>query len=159
MHLDNHKHNPFKKKQIAVKSCEFHFLKCSFKGNDVELEQHMEESQKNHLHLVCNYLSCKSPLKPNSVIGIGDNDLKYLMSSEIKEKLGRKESKENELQVAEIQGKQKDITFQLTGVKDLLATLQESIIEINRSGVSISARSVYHYRILIICTITSKFEL
>ena len=136
LQLDTHNSSP--KKQAAIKNCNFNFLKCFFKGNDVELQRHMEESQKDHLHLVCNYLSCKSPLKPTSVIGIGDNDLKYLMSSEIKEKLGRKESKENELQVAEIQGKQKDITFRLTGVEDFLATLQESINEINRTYEEVS---------------------
>ncbi|XP_065897104.1 TNF receptor-associated factor 3-like isoform X2 [Dysidea avara] len=141
LHLGTQKRNSFGKKQTLMKDCEFHFLKCCFRGNDVELERHMEESQKDHLLMVRNYLSCKSPQKLNGVTSIGDNGLKLLLYTKldkINEKLGRNENKENGLQIAELQGQQKDITFRLTGVEDLLATLQASINEINRTYEEVS---------------------
>jgi len=67
-HLATHKHNQFGEKPGAVKDCEF-FLKCKcFKGDDIALERHIEESQKDHLLLVRNYLSCKS----HQITGVED---------------------------------------------------------------------------------------
>ena len=44
----------------------------------------------------------------------------------IHEKIDSTKHKENALQISEVQSKQKDIAFRLTGVEDLLATLHAS---------------------------------
>ncbi|XP_065897132.1 TNF receptor-associated factor 3-like [Dysidea avara] len=130
--------------------CNFNFLGCQFKAtrNDKELVKHMDESQKDHILLVCKYLSSKqyqsphSPQRPNGMTSICSlNTLEESMYSEldkIHEKMDSTKHKENVLQIIEVQSKQKDISFRLTGVEDLLSTLQASINEINHTYEEVS---------------------
>ena len=132
--------------------CSFGFLGCRFKDrNDKELARHMDKYQKDHILLVCKYLSSQksqsphSLQKPNGITSISSLNsleaMEKLMHSEIgklNEKVDSNNYKEHVLQINEVQSKQKDITFRLTGVEDLLATLQTSINEINHTYEEIS---------------------
>ena len=94
---------------------------------------------KYHLYLVGKYLSgsCHGVNKSNN------EAVKNLLNSEmhkINETLQRikEKDKTQTTQLTELQGKQKDISFRLTGVENILSALQENITEINRTYEEVS---------------------
>ena len=129
------------KRNIATQECLFAFLGCKFTATASEIEKHLEECMKYHLYLVGD---CLSNWKVNNGFNKSNNEaVKSLLYSEmhkINETLQRIKEKDRTqtTQLTELQGKQKDISFRLTGVEDILIVLQENITEINRTYAEIS---------------------
>ena len=122
----------------TTQNCQFAFLGCQFVGNNAELAKHMEKDMRNHLDYVCKILLSNSSHKPNGYVHYNE-DIKtmnqLLLNDFEKTKANFKqvsnESDKTKSQATEIQGKQKDITFRLNGVEDLLTIMQATINEIN----------------------------
>ena len=128
------------KRKITTQECLFAFLGCKFTAMTSEVEKHLEEYTKYHLYLVGNYLS---DWKVNGVNNSNNKAVKNLLYSEmhkINETLQRikEKDKTQTTQLTELQGEQKDISFRLTGVEDILSALQENITEINRTYAEVS---------------------
>ena len=140
-HLDPN--NPlgcsFAKKMMQ---CLFEFLGCSFSGTSLELEAHLEECVKYHLLLVGKFLSGRMH-KRNGVTNNDYEMVKQILHAEMEKARKRLETiddnhKENPLQITRMQSEQNDISFRLTGVEDLLTSLQASINEINHTYEEVS---------------------
>lgn len=143
LHLDpsNQLGCPLVKRKIETQECLFAFIGCKFTATTSEIEEHLKECMKYHLCLVGDYLS---DLKVNNGFNKSNSEaVKNLLYSEmhkISETLQRikEKDKTQTTQLTELQGKQKDISFRLTGVEDILIVLQENITEINRTYAEIS---------------------
>ena len=144
LHLDpnNQLGCPLIKRKITTQECLFAFLGCKFTATASEIEKHLEEYMKYHLCLVGDYLSDR---KVNGVNKSSANNeaVKNLLYSEIHKinetvQKVKVKDKTQTTQLTELQGKQKDISFRLTGVEDILSVLQENITEINRTYAEVS---------------------
>ena len=142
LHLDpnNQLGCPLIKNKTATQECLFAFLGCKFTPIASEVEKHLEEYTKFHLYLVGKYLS---DWKVNGVNKSNNEAFKNLLYSElhkINETLERikEKDKTQSTQLTELQSKQKDISFRLTGVEEILSVLQENITEINRTYEEVS---------------------
>ena len=123
------------KGKLALQKCQFAFIGCQFIGNDSELAKHMEKDINNHLECICKALvsHSHSSHKPNGYVPTSENNeaMKQLLSTDFgKQKQISSDKDKTNLQPTERQGK--------TGVEDLLATLQASITEINRTYEEVS---------------------
>ena len=128
------------KTKIGSQECHFAFLGCSFAATPSELEKHLQEYMKYHIYLIGKYLS---DWKVNGVNKSNNEAVKNLLYSElhkINEALERIKDKDaiQTTQVTELQSKQNDISFRLTGVEDILSVLQENMTEITRTYGEVS---------------------
>ena len=144
LHLDpnNQLGCPLIKRNVTIQECLFAFLGCTFTATAPELETHLEEHMKYHLYLVGKYLS-DSKINFHGVNKSNNEAVKNLLGSEmhkINETLQRikEKDKTQTTQLTELQGKQKDISFRLTGIENILNTLQENITEITRTYEEVS---------------------
>ena len=115
------------KGKLALQKCQFAFIGCQFIGNDSELA---EKDINSHLECICKALvnHGHSSHKPNGYAPTSEDNeaMKQLLSTDFgKEKQISSDKDKTNLQPTERQGK--------TGVEDLLATIQASITEINRT--------------------------
>jgi len=107
--------------------CLFEFLGCSFSGNSLEIETHLEESVKYHFLLVGKFLSGRMH-KQNGVANKDYGVVKQILHAEMEKARKRLETindnhKENPLKITRMQSEQNDISFRLTGIEDLLTSL------------------------------------
>ena len=131
------------KEKLIIQQCCFSFIGCKFVGNKLELSIHMEKDVHIHLSYVCNYLSTQSVNKViNGFKNVHNHDHQALQSllenAKVDVEQMNSETGKTKLQVGELQNQQKDIASRLNGVEDLLATLQASITEINRTYEEVS---------------------
>ena len=142
LHLDpnNQLGCPLIKRKFTTQECLFAFLGCKFTATTSELEKHLKEHMKYHLYLVGKYLSDPKVNGVNKSTNEAVTNLLYSELHKINETLQRMkdEDKTQTTQLTELQGKQKDISFRLTGVENILSTLQENITEINRTYEEVS---------------------
>ena len=143
LHLDpnNERGCPLVNKQ----KCLFAFVGCQYEGSGMELETHLKKYVKHHLLLVGQYLYSDHHKKETSATIISEDweAIKQLLFNEVdkaNKKLETINDKDRELalQISEFQGKQNNIGFRLTGVEDLLTSLQASINEINHTYEEVS---------------------
>ena len=125
-----------------TQQCLFDFLGCSFSGTSLELETHMEKCIKQHLLLVGKFLS-SGMHRQNGITNKNYEVMKQILHTEL-DKTKKKleiigdQDKEKPLQITGLQSKQDDISFRLTGVEDLLKSLQASVNEINHTYEEVS---------------------
>ncbi|XP_065897089.1 TNF receptor-associated factor 5-like isoform X2 [Dysidea avara] len=126
--------------QLIQLQCLFAFLGCQFVAGGLELEAHLEKCIKYHLSLVCKFLldgfkqrRCDSTSKEYEV-------LTQLLHTELDKvnKVLETVGDNDKAKITEIEGKQNDTVFRLTGIEDLLASLQASINEINHTYEEVS---------------------
>ena len=134
-------------KESTTQQCSFVFLGCQFVGSSSELVKHMEDDLSSHLEYICKVLLEYSHSSHKSDGAISTNEgnqaIKHLPvtdTEKIKADVEQlmKEGDKIKSQATEIQEKQKEISFQLHGFEDLLATIQASITEINRTYEEVS---------------------
>ena len=134
-------------KELTTQQCCFAFLGCQFAGSGSELIKHMEDNMSSHLEYICKFLLqySHSSHKSGGAISTNENNqtIKHLLFTDIEKVKSNieqviREGDKTKSQVTEIQEKQKEIAFRLTGVEDLLATIQASITEINRTYEEVS---------------------
>ena len=118
--------------------CLFAFLGCQFVASGFELEAHLEKHIKHHLSLVGKFLKDNFQQNKHCATSKDYEVINQLLHDELAKTHKRLESvndkeKENTLQVTDMKHKQNDITFRLSGVEDLLTSLQASINEINHT--------------------------
>ncbi|XP_065897114.1 TNF receptor-associated factor 5-like isoform X2 [Dysidea avara] len=123
--------------------CLFAFLGCQSVISNVELETHLERYVKHHLSLVGKYLSDEFHQNKYDITNKDYEAIKQLLHTELDrthKRLGTAKGKEKEstLQITGLQHKQDNIKFRLTGVEDLLTSLQASINEINHTYEEVS---------------------
>ena len=130
-----------------IQKCRFAALGCQFVGDDTELINHMEKDVNSHLEHVCKVLLSNNLLshKPNGYVHTseGNEAMKQLLFGDIekvkaKVEQASKDGDKAKSQTTAIQEKQKEIDFRLNGVEGLLATIQASITEINRTYEEVS---------------------
>ena len=134
------------KEKSITQQCSFSFIGCPFVGNKSELTEHMEKDPHNHLNYICSYLSTQSVHKvkngfndvPNHDHQVVQSLTSKLESTKVNVEQLNSQNDKTRLQVSELQGQQKDMISRLNGVEDLLATLQASITEINRTYEEVS---------------------
>ena len=134
-------------KRSTTQQCCFAFLGCQFVGSSSKLVKHMENDMSSHLEYICKVLleSGHSLHKSGGVPATneGNQSIKYLLFNDIEkvkvdvEQL-IKEGDKIKSQNIEIREKQKEISFRLNGFENLLATIQASINEINRTYEEVS---------------------
>ena len=131
----------------STQKCQFASLGCKFIGDDTELAKHMEKDVNSHLEYICKVLLSNnhSSHKPNGYTHASEDNeaMKQLLFTDIEKVKAKVEQASGEgdktkSQATEIQERQKEIAFRLNGVEDLLATLQASITEINRTYEEVS---------------------
>ena len=140
LHLDpnNQLGCPLIKRNMTTQECLFAFLGCKFTATASELEKHLEEHIKYHLYLVGKYLSDFKVNGVNESTNEAVTNLLYSELHKINETLQRMKDRDQTTQLTELQGKQKEISFRLTGVENILSALQENITEINRTYEEVS---------------------
>ncbi|XP_065897121.1 TNF receptor-associated factor 5-like isoform X2 [Dysidea avara] len=132
-------------RQQTQLQCLFSFLGCQFIANmgSSELETHLERYVKHHLSLVGKFLSDGFHQKQTRFTSKEYEAMNQLLHVEL-DKTSKKleamndKNKEETLQITGIQRKQDDVIFRLTGVEDLLVSLQASINEINHTYEEVS---------------------
>ncbi|XP_065897126.1 TNF receptor-associated factor 3-like isoform X2 [Dysidea avara] len=130
------------KGKINTQECLFASLGCRFLAGSLELEAHLERSVQHHLSLVSHFL-LESHQKQKSVTSKGYEAMKNLLHSEVDKANKHLETindkhKEEASQITELQSNQNKNSFQLTGVEDLLTSLQASVNEINHNNEEVS---------------------
>ena len=144
LHLDpnNQLSCPLIKRKTTTEECLFAFLGCKFTATASELEKHLEEHMKYHLYLVGKCLSDSNVNShgTNKNINEAVKNLLYSEIHKINERLQiiKDKDKTQTIQLTELHGKQKDMSFRLTGVENILSVLQENITEINRTYEEVS---------------------
>ena len=131
------------KEKLITQQCCFSFIGCQFVGNKLELSTHMEKDVHIHLSYVGNYLSTQSVNKViNGFKSVNNHDHQALQSlldnAKVDVEQLNNDTNKTKLQVSELESQQKDMVTRLNGVEDLLATLQASITEINRTYEEVS---------------------
>ena len=131
------------KEKLIAQQCCFSFIGCQFVGNKLELSTHMEKDVHIHLSYVGNYLSTQSVHKViNGFKSVSNHDHQALLSlldnAKVDVEQLNNDTNKTKLQVNELESQQKDMVTRLNGVEDLLATLQASITEINRTYEEVS---------------------
>ena len=134
-------------KGSATQQCCFAFLGCQFVGSSLELVKHMEDDMSSHLEYICKILLEYSHTSHKTSGAISTNEgnqaIKNLLFTDLEKVKANveqviKEGDKTKSQATKIQEKQKEIAFRLNGVEDLLATIQASITEINRTYEEVS---------------------
>ena len=140
LHLDpnNQLGCPLIKRNMTIQECLFAFLGCKFTATASELEKHLEEHMKYHLYLVGKYLSDFKVNGVNESTNEAVTNLLYSELHEINDTLQRMKDRDQTTQLTKLQGKQKEISFRLTGVENIFSALQENIMEINRTYEEVS---------------------
>ena len=129
--------------KINTQECLFASLGCRFLAGSLELEAHLERSVQHHLSLVSHFLLDESHQKQKSVTSKDYEAMKNLLHSEVDKANKQLETindkhKEEASQITELQSNQNKNSFQLTGVEDLLTSLQASVNEINHNNEEVS---------------------
>ncbi|XP_065897091.1 TNF receptor-associated factor 3-like isoform X2 [Dysidea avara] len=131
------------KGKINIQECLFASLGCQFLAGSLELEAHLERSVQHHLSLVSHFLLDESYQKPKSVTSKDYEAMKNLLHSEVDkankqlETINDKHIEETS-QITELESNQNNNSFRLTGVEDLLTSLQASVNEINHTYEEVS---------------------
>ncbi|XP_065897101.1 TNF receptor-associated factor 5-like [Dysidea avara] len=130
---------------VSKQKCIFAFVGCQFEASGMQLETHLKKYVKHHLLMVGQYLYDFHQKKQTSgrITGKDYEEIKQLLYNEVEKANKQLETfndkdRELALQITEFQGKQNNIGFRLTGVEDLLTSLQASIIEINHTYEEVS---------------------
>ena len=131
---------PLIKRKIETQECLFAFLGCKFTAMTSDIEKHLEEYINYHIYLIGKYLSDWKVNGANKSNNEAVKNLLYSETHKINETLQRIKDKDKTqiTQLTEFHDKQKDISFRLTEVENILSVLQENITEINRTYEEVS---------------------